>query len=166
MVFNMVGSVKLQFRAEHGQTVAVSPGWSEKRFHRRCKEPSVALRYGMPVVAVAVATLITTSSLTRFGQTPPFWLAILVKGLFGGRGPALLAVLLSIPAGTVVFVHPAQLLAGVTVVALIIGWLSGLQREAAAARLGEQMSRSPVQMRGSANNESRAPAAFASIRFQ
>jgi hypothetical protein len=73
----------------------------------------VALRYGMPVVAVAVATLITTSSLMRFGQTPPFWLAILVKGLFGGRGPALLAVLLSIPAGTVVFVHPPQLLAGV-----------------------------------------------------
>lgn len=93
----------------------------------------MALRYGMPVVAVAVATLITTSSLVSFGQTPPFLLAILVSGLFGGTGPALLAVLLSIPAGTVVFVYPPQLLAGFTVVALIIGWLSGLQHEATQA---------------------------------
>jgi hypothetical protein len=59
----------------------------------------VAPRYGLAVVAITVATLITTSSLVSFGQTPPFLLAILVSGLFGGRGPALLAVLLSIPAG-------------------------------------------------------------------
>ena len=99
-----------------------------KRLLGRWKEPSA--RYGLAVVAITVATLITTSSLVSFGQTPPFLLAILVSGLFGGRGPALLAVLLSISAGAVwVFVYPPHLLAGFTVVALIIAWLSALQHE-------------------------------------
>jgi C4-dicarboxylate-specific signal transduction histidine kinase len=97
---------------------------------RRWKERSAALRYGVPVVAVAVATLITTSSSVIFGQTPPFLLAILVSGLFGGRGPALLAAILSIPsAATMVFVYPSHLSAGFTVAALVIGWFSGLQYE-------------------------------------
>jgi PAS domain S-box-containing protein len=110
--------------------VAGKPRMIGKRLLRRWKEPSAALRYALAVVAITVATLITTSSLVSFGQTPPFLLAILVSGLFGGRGPALLAVLLSISAGAVwVFVYPPHLLAGFTVVALIIAWLSALQHE-------------------------------------
>jgi len=66
---------------------------------RRWKEPSAALRYGVPVVAVAVATLITTSSLVIFGQTPPFLLAILVSGL--GELSALIAHELNQPLGAI-----------------------------------------------------------------
>ena len=53
----------------------------------------------MPVVAVAVATLITTSSLVIFGQTPPFLLAILVSGL--GELSALIAHELNQPLGAI-----------------------------------------------------------------
>ena len=101
---------------------------------RQWHEPSPALRYAIPVVAVAGATLVTTSSLVSFGQTPPFLLAIVMSGLFGGRGPALFALVLSIPLGEAwVFVYPPHLIPGFTVVGLFVGWISGLQYETTKA---------------------------------
>ena len=111
-------------------------------FLRRWRELSAALRYGLPVVAVGAATLVTTSSWVRYGQTPPFLLAVVLSGLYGGRWPALLAVVLSIPAGTLVFVYPPHLLTGFAVIGTVIAWLSGLQHETA-----ESLKRAAIELR-------------------
>ncbi|MBV8521995.1 MAG: hypothetical protein JOY71_07700 [Acetobacteraceae bacterium] len=80
--------------------------------------------------------MIKTSSLGRYGQTPPLLLAVVLSGLYGGRWPALLALVLSIPVVTLVFVAPPHPLPGFAVIGTIIAWLSGMQHETAESLRG------------------------------
>ena len=52
-------------------------------------------RYGLAVVTVAVALLITSSLESYTDITPLFYAAIVVSAWFGGMGPGLLAVVLA-----------------------------------------------------------------------
>ena len=55
----------------------------------------VMWRYGLAVVAVGAALLITTTLEKYTDITPLFYAAVVVSAWFGGRGPGLLAVVLS-----------------------------------------------------------------------
>ena len=63
-------------------------------------------RYGLAVVTVAVALIITKSLERSTDITPLFYAAIVISAWFGGRGPGLLAVALSTVAIDYYFVEP------------------------------------------------------------
>src|SRR5262249_8823328 len=69
-------------------------------------------RYGFPVFAVAVALALWFAVVSVTGTVPPFAplvTATLVAGLFAGAGPALLTVVLSLPALTLFLVRTGTL---------------------------------------------------------
>jgi PAS domain S-box-containing protein len=93
------------------------------------------LRYGLTVVTVGLAFLLT-ASLTKFSSSVPFalfYVAVVVSTLYGGRGAGLLATALSALASAYLILPPthllttgveATLLVGVFVfVSLVISWL-------------------------------------------
>src|SRR4030095_8344561 len=68
--------------------------------------PHALWRYGLAVVSVTVALLIT-KSLERYTDiTPLFYAAILISAWFGGRGPGLLAVFFATVAVDYYFIEP------------------------------------------------------------
>lgn len=63
-------------------------------------------RYGLAVVTVAVALIITKSLVRYTDITPLFYAAIVISAWFGGRGPGLLAVALATVSIDYYFVEP------------------------------------------------------------
>src|ERR1044072_889476 len=63
-------------------------------------------RYGLAVLTVAGALLITKSLVSYTDITPLFYAAIVVSAWFGGRRPALLAVALATVSIAYYFVEP------------------------------------------------------------
>lgn len=102
---------------------------------------SIALRYGL-ALALTAAAIPLTFYLQRLVSHPfllLFHLAVMLAAWFGGRGPALLAVVLSTLAFNYFFLEPTGLWVGInnvpyliafTVSALIVGWLSSARRRA------------------------------------
>lgn len=100
-------------------------------------------RYGLAVVTVAVALLITKSLKEYTDVTPLFFAAIVISAWFGGRGPGLLAVAL----GTVTIdyflvpplytlglgVKPISFFIVFGVLAVVTGWMSSKRRQAEEA---------------------------------
>ncbi len=98
--------------------------------------------YGMTLIFVGAALgadlfLERHVSGTATHPTPPFFTAVMLSAWFGGVGPGLLAVLVSIPTIEYYFGHPIHALGGAstliifTLSALFIAWLSGIQTETA-----------------------------------
>jgi len=63
-------------------------------------------RYGLAVVTVVIALVITRSLQTYTDITPLFYAAIIMSAWFGGRGPGLLAVVLATVAVDYYFIPP------------------------------------------------------------
>ena len=103
----------------------------------------VMWRYGLAVVAVAAALLITTTLEKYTDITPLFYAAIIVSAWFGGRGPGLLAAVLSALAIDYFLVAPlytfglGQKQIGFLVVfgvlALLTSWVSTKRKQAEEA---------------------------------
>lgn len=69
------------------------------------------LRYGLPALVVAVATVLSHLLGQHFGVTPPFLLfypAVMVVALLAGLGPGILTTLLSAACGTYFFIEPLR----------------------------------------------------------
>ncbi len=110
----------------------------------RLRQPAL-LNYGMAVLAVVVALLITRFLQATFGYEPlvvPFLWAILLGAWFGGTGPGVLAMLLSLFAFrycTSGLVYPLGMpkelprLLSITVTALLILLLNAAQRRTNAS---------------------------------
>ncbi|MFL5311587.1 MAG: PAS domain S-box protein [Myxococcales bacterium] len=104
---------------------------------------SSTLRYGLAIASVALA-LLATLALNRPGiRGTPFIPAIMVSAWYGGVGPGLLAVAVSVVAMDYFIVDPphafrpvtlddAWYLVVFTVSALFVAWLTGTQRRARA----------------------------------
>ena len=100
-------------------------------------------RYGLAVVSVAAALLITISLVKYTDITPLFYAAIVVSAWFGGRGPGLLAVVLSELAIDYYLVEPLytlglgsksiSFLVVFGILALLTSWMSTKRREAEVA---------------------------------
>lgn len=100
-------------------------------------------RYGLAVVTVAVALLITKALVRYTDVTPLFYAAIVVSAWFGGRGPGLLAVALSTLAIDFYFVEPLYTLrlGGKSLtfllvfglLAVVTSWMSSKRRQAEEA---------------------------------
>src|SRR4051812_38510360 len=65
-------------------------------------------RYGISALLVTVAAVITWLVPTMGGRVPfaLFYVPVIVAALYGGRGPALLAIALSLAAATYLFLPP------------------------------------------------------------
>src|SRR6185503_11354894 len=97
-------------------------------------------RYGFAVLTVAAALLITRSLERYTDITPLFYAAIVVSAWFGGRGPRLLAVVLSELAIDYYLVapyyslglgpKPISFLVVFGVLAVVTSWMSTKRREA------------------------------------
>jgi C4-dicarboxylate-specific signal transduction histidine kinase len=111
----------------------------------RWREPSAILRYGLPVLAVAVATIVQHLAGASFAVTPTFVFAVLLSAWFGGMGPGLLATALSILLIEYYFIPPIEKSAAqsahmppltlFSLAALLVVWLSARDRNAAKSLL-------------------------------
>ena len=100
-------------------------------------------RFGLAVATVVAALLITTSLQEYTDITPLFYAAIVVSAWFGGRGPGLLAVVLSELAIDYYLVapfyslglglKPISFLVVFGILALLTSWMSTKRKEAEAA---------------------------------
>ncbi|HET6976389.1 MAG TPA: ATP-binding protein [Pyrinomonadaceae bacterium] len=100
-------------------------------------------RYSLAVVSVAAALFITSSLVKYTDITPLFYAAIVVSAWFGGRGPGLLAVVLSELAIDYYLVEPyyslglgpkpISFLVVFGLLALLTSWMSTKRRSAEAA---------------------------------
>jgi len=111
-------------------------------------------RFGLAVVTVAVALLVTRALLEYTDITPLFYAAIVVSAWFGGRGPGLLAVVLSGLAIDYYFVPPLytfglgsksfSFLIVFGVLALLTSWMSTKRKHAEVAL---RQARDELEMR-------------------
>jgi PAS domain S-box-containing protein len=113
------------------------------------------VRYGLPIVLVSVATLLTRKTQPILGEISPlYFAAVAISTWFGGLGPALLATALAgwasayffydIPAGTGAFGWDDALRLGVfLVVALLMSSLMHLRQRAEASlkKLNDELER-------------------------
>jgi signal transduction histidine kinase len=100
-------------------------------------------RFGLAVATVVAALLITTSLQEYTDITPLFYAAIVLSAWFGGRGPGLLAVVLSELAIDYYLVapyyslglglKPISFLVVFGILALLTSWMSTKRKEAEAA---------------------------------
>jgi signal transduction histidine kinase len=100
-------------------------------------------RFGLAVVTVVAALLITTSLQEYTDITPLFYAAIVISAWFGGRGPGLLAVVLSELAIDYYLVapfyslglglKPISFLVVFGILALFTSWMSTKRKKAEAA---------------------------------
>lgn len=99
-----------------------------------------AWRYGLAVISVAVALVLTVWLEKYTDITPLFYAAIVISAWFGGRGPGLLAVVLSELAIDYYFVppyyslrlgaKPISFMVVFGVLALFTSWMSAKRRQA------------------------------------
>jgi signal transduction histidine kinase len=111
-------------------------------------------RFGLALVTVVAALLITTSLQEYTDITPLFYAAIVVSAWFGGRGPGLLAVVLSELAIDYYLVapyyslglglKPISFLVVFGILALLTSWMSTKRKEAEAAL---RQARDELEMR-------------------
>ena len=111
-------------------------------------------RFGLAVVTVVAALLITTSLQEYTDITPLFYAAIVVSAWFGGRGPGLLAVVLSELVIDYYLVapyyslglglKPISFLVVFGLLALLTSWMSTQRKEAEAAL---RQARDELEMR-------------------
>ena len=111
-------------------------------------------RFGLAVVSVVAALLITTSLQEYTDITPLFYAAIVLSAWFGGRGPGLLAVVLSELAIDYYLVapyyslglglKPISFLIVFGILALLTSWMSTKRKEAEAAL---RQARDELEMR-------------------
>lgn len=100
-------------------------------------------RFGLAVVTVAVALLITKSLVRYTDITPLFYAAIVISAWFGGRGPGLLAVALATVSIDYYFVEPLytlrlggksfSFLLVFGVLAVVTSWMSSKRRQSEEA---------------------------------
>lgn len=100
-------------------------------------------RFGLAIVSVAVALIITKSLVRYTDITPLFYAAIVISAWFGGRGPGLLAVVLATVSIDYYFVEPLYTLrlGGKSVsfllvfglLAFVTSWMSSKRRQAEEA---------------------------------
>jgi K+-sensing histidine kinase KdpD len=111
-------------------------------------------RYGLAVVSVAVALVITRALEQYTDITPLFYAAIVISAWFGGMGPGLLAVVLSEVAIDYYFVKPYYTLGlgqkGISFLvvfgflAMLTSWMSSQRKKAEEAL---KQSRDELEMR-------------------
>ncbi|HXS00404.1 MAG TPA: ATP-binding protein [Pyrinomonadaceae bacterium] len=111
-------------------------------------------RFGLAVVSVVAALLITTSLQEYTDITPLFYAAIVLSAWFGGRGPGLLAVVLSELAIDYYLVapyyslglglKPISFLVVFGILALLTSWMSTKRKDAEAAL---RQARDELEMR-------------------
>ena len=111
-------------------------------------------RFGLAIVTVAVALLVTRALLEYTDITPLFYAAIVVSAWFGGRGPGLVAVVLSGLAIDYYFVPPLytfglgsksfSFLIVFGVLALLTSWMSTKRKHAEVAL---RQARDELEMR-------------------
>lgn len=111
-------------------------------------------RYGLAVLTVAVALLVTRSLQQYTDITPLFYAAIVVSAWFGGMGPGLLAVVLSELAIDYYFVEPLYtfrlgpkpitFLVVFGVLAVLTSWMSSKRKQ---AEEGLRQARDELEMR-------------------
>jgi signal transduction histidine kinase len=111
-------------------------------------------RYGLPVVAVVAAMVITRLLEQYTDITPLFYAAIVVSAWFGGMGPGLLAVILSEVAIDYYFIEPfytldigpkrISFLVVFGLLAMLTSWMSSQRRKAEEAL---KQSRDELEMR-------------------
>jgi len=111
-------------------------------------------RFGLAIVMVAVALLVTRALLEYTDITPLFYAAIVVSAWFGGRGPGLVAVVLSGLAIDYYFVPPLytfglgsksiSFLVVFGVLALLTSWMSTKRKHAEVAL---RQARDELEMR-------------------
>lgn len=100
-------------------------------------------RYGLAVLTVAVALIITRSLQEYTDVTPLFYAAIVISAWFGGRGPGLLAVLLATVSLDYYFLAPLytlrpdvkqiSFLAVFSLLAVLTSWMSAKRKHAEEA---------------------------------
>ncbi|HKV36275.1 MAG TPA: ATP-binding protein [Pyrinomonadaceae bacterium] len=100
-------------------------------------------RFGLAVVTVAVALLITKSLVRYTDITPLFYAAIVISAWFGGRGPGLLAVALATVSIDYYFVEPLytlrlggksfSFLLVFGILAVVTSWMSSKRRQSEEA---------------------------------
>ena len=111
-------------------------------------------RYGLAVVSVAVALLITKSLEQYTDHTPLFYAAIVVSAWFGGMGPGLVAVALAAIAIDYFLVpplytfglgpKPISFLSVFGILAVVTSWMSTKRRQ---AEEGLKQARDELEMR-------------------
>ena len=97
-------------------------------------------RYGVAIVSVAVALLITLALQNYTDITPLFYAAIVVSAWYGGRGPGLVSVILATGALDYYFIPPlytlspnlkqASFLIGFGLLAIVTSWMSSKRKQA------------------------------------
>ncbi|HSD46196.1 MAG TPA: ATP-binding protein [Pyrinomonadaceae bacterium] len=100
-------------------------------------------RYGLAVLTVAVALIITRSLQQYTDVTPLFYAAIVISAWFGGRGPGLLAVVLATVSLDYYFLPPLytlrpdvkqiSFLAVFSLLAVLTSWMSAKRKHAEEA---------------------------------
>ena len=114
----------------------------------------IVWRYGLAVIVVAVALVLTRSLQHYTDITPLFYAAIVVSAWFGGMGPGLLAVVLAELSIDYYFVEPLYtfrlgpkpltFLAVFGVLAVLTSWMSSKRRR---AEEGLRQARDELEMR-------------------
>jgi|SRR5215213_538900 len=117
-------------------------------------------RYGLAVISVAVALVLTRSLEHYTDITPLFYAAIVVSAWFGGMGPGLLAVVLSELAIDYYFVppyyslrlgpKPISFLVVFGVLAMFTSWMSTKRRQ---AEEGLKQARDDLEFEGAGPHE-------------
>ncbi|HEY2961202.1 MAG TPA: DUF4118 domain-containing protein [Pyrinomonadaceae bacterium] len=112
------------------------------------------LRYGLAVVSVVAALLITRSLEQYTDITPLFYAAIVVSAWYGGRGPGLLAVILATVALDYYFIPPLYTLSPSLkqisflivfgFLAMLTSWMSSKRKQ---AEEGLRQARDELEMR-------------------
>lgn len=97
-------------------------------------------RYGVAIVSVVVALLITLALQSYTDITPLFYAAIVVSAWYGGRGPGLVSVILATVALDYYFIPPlytlspslkqASFLVGFGLLAIVTSWMSSKRKQA------------------------------------
>src|SRR5262245_29692804 len=100
-------------------------------------------RYGLAVVSVAAALVITSALQQYTDTTPLFYAAIIFTAWFGGMGPGLLAVVLATFALDYFFIQPlytlrpdakqASFLIVFSILAILTSWMSSKRQHAERA---------------------------------
>src|SRR5678815_1667855 len=111
-------------------------------------------RYGLAVVTVAVALIVTKSLVIYTDITPLFYAAIVISAWFGGMGPGLLAVALATVAIDYYFVEPLytfdlnakqiSFLIVFGILAALTSWMSSKRRQSEVAL---RQARDELEMR-------------------
>jgi PAS domain S-box-containing protein len=111
-------------------------------------------RYGLAVVTVAVALIVTKALVKYTDITPLFYAAIVISAWFGGMGPGLLAVALATVAIDYYFVEPLytfdlnakqiSFLIVFGILALLTSWMSSKRRQSEVAL---RQARDELEMR-------------------